>query len=104
MDSSEIRLKLTERHAQLSERLSKIESHLRSPGAKDSQEQAAELENDEVLEHLDETERTEIQEIRDALSRIDSGTYGRCTACGEAIPQKRLEALPTTRTCIACAS
>ena len=104
MDSSKIRLKLTERQAQLTERLSKIADHLRSPGDKDSQERAAELENDEVLERLDETERIEIQEIRDALSRIDSGAYGLCTSCGEAIPEKRLEALPTTGTCIACAS
>jgi len=104
MDTVELRRKLTERHTQLTERLSKIEGHLRSPGPKDSQERAAELENDEVLERLDEAERVEVQEIRDALSRIDAGAYGRCAGCGEAIAEKRLEALPTTRTCIACAS
>jgi DnaK suppressor protein len=104
MDTVELRRKLTDRHTQLTERLSKIEGHLRSPGPKDSQERAAELENDEVLERLDETERIEVQEIRDALSRIDAGAYGNCASCGKAIAEKRLEALPTTRTCIACAS
>ncbi len=104
MDPSELRQQLNERLAQLTERLSKIETHLRSPGPKDSQEWAAEAENSEVLEHLDETERVEVQEIRDALGRIDAGSYGRCTARGGEIAGKRLEALPTTRTCIECAS
>ena len=34
------------------------------------------------------------------LQRIDAGTYGRCEACGEPIPQERLEAVPTARFCI----
>lgn len=104
MDSNEVRRTLEARLEQLTERLSKIEGHLRSPGPKDSQEWASEAENTEVLERLDETERAEVLEIRGALTRIEAGTYGRCTACGEEIAGKRLEALPTTRTCIGCAS
>ena len=103
MDTDAIRGKLTQRLEQLTERLGKIESHLRSPGSKDSQEWASEAENAEVLEHLDETERREVEEIRGALVRIEAGSYGTCTGCGEAIDVRRLEALPTTRTCIACA-
>jgi RNA polymerase-binding protein DksA len=103
MDTDAIRGRLTQRLEQLTERLGKIESHLRSPGPKDSQEWASEAENSEVLERLDETERREVEEIRGALGRIDAGSYGSCTACGEAIGERRLEAIPTTRTCIACA-
>ena len=42
--------------------------------------------------------------VEAALDRIGSGDYGRCEVCGEAIPAARLEALPTARTCVPCAS
>ncbi|MCF6743187.1 conjugal transfer protein TraR [Blastococcus sp. KM273128] len=43
-----------------------------------------------------------IEEIDAALARIDEGTYGRCTGCGTAIPEERLELRPFARTCVAC--
>jgi RNA polymerase-binding protein DksA len=104
MDAHEVRRKLEQRLQQLTDRLSKIEGHLRSPGPKDSQEWATEAENSEVLERLDEAERSEVEDIRAALARIDGGSYGRCGSCGSEIGAKRLAALPTTRTCIGCAS
>lgn len=39
-----------------------------------------------------------------ALDRIDRGTYGRCAACGQAIPLERLDVLPYTRHCTRCAA
>jgi DnaK suppressor protein len=39
-----------------------------------------------------------------AADRIAAGTYGECLRCGELIPAERLEALPATETCVACAS
>ncbi|MCR4434296.1 MAG: TraR/DksA C4-type zinc finger protein [Clostridiales bacterium] len=43
-----------------------------------------------------------LKEIRDALGRIEDGTYGKCAFCGEDIDVERLEALPYTRLCIGC--
>lgn len=43
----------------------------------------------------------EIADVHRALRRLDRGTYGRCEACGEAIPLARLEAMPATRFCLA---
>ena len=43
-------------------------------------------------------------EIEEALRRLDVGTYGTCERCGTAIADGRLEARPTARTCITCAS
>ncbi|WP_347060021.1 TraR/DksA C4-type zinc finger protein [Blastococcus sp. HT6-30] len=43
-----------------------------------------------------------IEEIDAALARIEGGTYGRCTGCGAAIPEERLELRPFARTCVAC--
>lgn len=95
---------LRERLQTLAKRVSKIESDLRQAGPKDSQERATELENDEVLERLDETERQEITEIRAALARIEAGSYGTCGSCGTEIDPRRLEALPAARLCTSCAS
>jgi DnaK suppressor protein len=38
-----------------------------------------------------------------ALARLGAGTYGVCESCGGPIAPERLDALPTTRTCISCA-
>jgi DnaK suppressor protein len=40
--------------------------------------------------------------VDDALSRIKNGTFGECVACHEKLQQKRLEAVPWTRYCLAC--
>ncbi len=39
-------------------------------------------------------------DIKLALEKIKSGTYGKCEVDGEDIPEKRLEANPAARTCI----
>lgn len=53
-------------------------------------------------ETLAETEldATVLQQVRDALRRIDDGTFGRCVVDGEPIEQKRLEAVPWTPYCL----
>jgi RNA polymerase-binding transcription factor len=43
-----------------------------------------------------------ISEIDAALKRIDDGTYGMCTNCGQEIPRGRLEANPWASLCIDC--
>lgn len=50
-----------------------------------------------------ETEQDLSNEITAALQRIDAGTFGMCEACGQSIPEARLDALPYTRHCVACA-
>jgi RNA polymerase-binding transcription factor DksA len=42
-------------------------------------------------------------EAREALRRMDDGTYGICESCKKPIAQERLEALPFTRFCVVCA-
>jgi RNA polymerase-binding transcription factor DksA len=44
-----------------------------------------------------------LEEIAEALERINKGTFGRCEECHGAIPKPRLQALPYTRHCVACA-
>jgi DnaK suppressor protein len=47
-------------------------------------------------------ERKLISKIKEALERIEDGTYGLCEACGEPISEKRLLARPVTTLCIEC--
>ena len=45
-----------------------------------------------------------VEEIDDALRRIDDKTYGYCERCFQPIPKPRLRALPYARLCVACKS
>lgn len=42
-------------------------------------------------------------EVRDALARIDAGTFGECEECRKGIAVERLEAIPFARHCVRCA-
>ncbi len=43
-----------------------------------------------------------IKKVRQALERIENGTYGKCEECGEDISIRRLEARPVAAKCIDC--
>ncbi len=47
-------------------------------------------------------ERKLIAKIKNALDRLDNGTFGICDECGEEISDKRLKARPVTTLCINC--
>ena len=38
-----------------------------------------------------------IEEIDEALGRIEDGTYGQCSRCGKPLDEKRLRAMPTAK-------
>ncbi len=91
---------------ELNERLEKITDdvrHTKEPPEKDFAERAIEMENDEVLDHLGNAARLEINQIKHALERIEQGLYGECSVCGEPINEERLKVLPYSDKCIHCA-
>ncbi len=47
-------------------------------------------------------ERKLISKIREALQRIEDGTFGVCESCGDDIGDERLTARPMTTLCIDC--
>ncbi len=51
---------------------------------------------------LEENSEHVLAEIDAALKRIEEGTYGICTNCGQPIAVGRLEALPWATLCIDC--
>lgn len=51
---------------------------------------------------LRDRDRRLIGKVKDALARLDSGTFGTCSACGGSISAARLRARPVTDLCIDC--
>jgi len=63
----------------------------------------ANLETDRnFLLRMRDRERKLILKIKEALVRIEDGTFGVCEECGEDISDERLKARPVTTLCIAC--
>lgn len=102
-DYTALATKLRARLSELSERSDEIGDDLRSPLDADYSEQAVDLADDEALEGVDAVLRAEARQISFALARIDNGTYGTCSNCGETIALARLEAEPAATRCIKCA-
>jgi DnaK suppressor protein len=71
----------------------------KSPDALDEVQNAAEREL--AIRNLDR-ESNMLRNVRNALHRIDEGSYGVCLHCEEDISLKRLNAVPWTSYCIQC--
>ena len=54
----------------------------------------------EMASTLEDNSTHVLNEIDAALSRLDDGTFGTCSSCGNSIGTERLEALPWATLCI----
>jgi RNA polymerase-binding protein DksA len=61
--------------------------------------EVAEFSNNLSLE--DELEKA-LRDVEKAIERLDQGEYGICKYCGQPIDNRRLEARPTSSSCIQC--
>jgi RNA polymerase-binding protein DksA len=61
-------------------------------------------EDDDVSFVMSRRSERLLEEIDLALEAIEDGSYGYCVSCSLPIPIERLEAVPHTRHCTACAS
>jgi DnaK suppressor protein len=68
----------------------------------DIADKAANSYTKEFLFSLSNAERDLLQEVDDALGRIESRRFGICAACEEDMNLKRLEAVPWARLCLSC--
>lgn len=103
MDTARIRTELEQKLAELIREEHGITVDLRASAERDFDDQAINREGEEVLEQRNVRGREEMERIREALGRIDRGTYGVCIRCGKKIGAARLKALPYTAHCISCA-
>ena len=102
---SHFRKKLEEKYRQLVEEVGKTALYGKGPeddSIKDLGDQATSAYNREFLFELGNGDRRLLKEVVSALEKINEGSFGDCERCGEAISEKRLEALPFARYCIEC--
>lgn len=103
----DIRQQLETKRQEVLQRVSDIQKDLHNednPVEKDFEEQAVQLENEEVLNALDAEGRATLRKIEQALQRIDAGNYGICAVCDTRIPIERLRVMPYTELCVDCAA
>ena len=100
----EIEQILIAKREELANRLERIKENITSGHSADSEEQAQELENVEVVDALGNETRRELSKIARALVQMQNDSYGTCIDCAETIPLARLQAYPFADRCIRCAT
>lgn len=111
LDTEYFRDRLNEERRRAQEALNYL--HQEQAGARQDETQEIQSDNhpgdvatvtfDRELDYtLEENEERVIGAIDAALRRIDDGSYGACSSCGQFIGAERLEALPWTMRCIDC--
>lgn len=103
IDTTSIKTALLAKLKELEARAHDIEEDLAAKPDSDWEEDAIESEDDEVLAAIGDLTLDDIRGIKLALSRIEMGTYGICSACGSDIAKARLRVLPHAVKCIKCA-
>jgi DnaK suppressor protein len=53
---------------------------------------------------LERNEEETLRQVDEAMARLEAGTFGTCTRCGQLIGLERLEARPYAALCIRCQS
>jgi DnaK suppressor protein len=46
--------------------------------------------------------REELDEVEEAMKRVEDGSYGRCEGCGNTLSDEELDASPLARRCLSC--
>jgi RNA polymerase-binding protein DksA len=59
-------------------------------------------EESDIRDSLDDQAEQELAQVNAALARVENGTYGSCSVCGEPIGEQRLEAVPYAASCVNC--
>ncbi len=75
---------------------------LRAEREPDWEDAAALATRANLLDALGEAERREVEQIDEALARMERGAYGQCVACQGPIELARLKALPEADRCGDC--
>ena len=68
----------------------------------DSIDMAADSAEKELMFELNDHERVFLNEIDNAIKKIEHDLYGKCEECGCLISEPRLKVMPAARHCINC--
>src|SRR5256885_16273082 len=107
MDKRRVRVfrdKLIDRRESLVGQVQQAEMYSRerdSEATQDPADMAANAYTKELLVSMSDNDRQMLNLIDEALVRIDDSGYGKCIRCGQAGSEKRPEAVPRARSCVA---
>ena len=102
MDTEKYRIRLKQREEELLERVEKLGSEAREARPGDVEDPIDYVESTEAKAAafaLSTRDYDELRLVREALERIEKGTFGMCIECGREIDPKRLDAVPWTPYC-----
>lgn len=103
MNPNQYKQRLLAKEQELSARVERAMVSVREPADGSAHDIGDEGSTDELKEEQfaeAEADRTVLNQVRDALKRIDNGTFGTCVVDGEPIEEARLEAMPWTPHCL----
>jgi DnaK suppressor protein len=100
MNISELKKRLREKKQELWADMTRTEAEARSLGEGDIQNSVDSSEGKENVFQRTTSDWLVFTQIRDALERIEAGTYGKCVDCGRQIEDDRLESVPWTPYCL----
>lgn len=103
IDLGEIREELEEMRAELDMQIEEEKENVRAESANPDRTELAHSydfgqRKSALLDRLEEQHNL----VDEALQRLDEGTYGQCTNCGQEIAPGRLKAMPQASLCIEC--
>jgi DnaK suppressor protein len=104
MDIERFRKRLLAREQELVAEIARFEDEARDSRAaevEDPIDQVTSSENKAASFQESTLAAETLKQVRDALRRIEDGTYGKCVGCGRPIEPARLEAVPWTPYCLA---
>lgn len=110
LDLNEMKRRLEAKRRELRENLGELTEASPTPvdpieaseGPQDFEESAVDVNEMEDERAIRANERELLQQVNQALARIDNGTYGICANCNRPINEKRLEAIPWASLCLDC--
>lgn len=104
MDTQRFKQRLLARERELIDDIARFESEARESRAaevEDPIDQVTSSENKAASFQESTLAAQTLKQVRDALRRIEDGTYGMCIECDRPIEPARLEAVPWTPYCLA---
>jgi DnaK suppressor protein len=103
VNTDRYKLRLQAQEQELSTRMKQMGARARQPSVESVGDAGdASVDNERKEEQLRDADAdwTVLTQVREALERIDNGTFGTCVVDGRAIEEKRLEAIPWTPYCL----
>jgi DnaK suppressor protein len=110
IDLTVMRKRLEEKQAEIQQHIATLMGSTASPedaiqasdGVVEPEEEAVDLQQTDEDQAILDNEKALLAEVQQALARIDNGTYGICSNCGQPIPEERLQAIPWASLCLTC--